>query len=125
LISKVEDNVKKFKAERLVVDSIALVEIFIKDEYLRKIALMHFIDRLKELNVTSILTGAVPEGMEALSTSGVIEFMTDSVVKLDFVPVAEEFKRTVTIRKMRRTDHSILIHPFEITKSGVKIIEIK
>jgi len=39
--------------------------------------------------------------------------------------VAEEFKRTLTVRKMRRTDHSILIHPFEITKKGVKIIEIK
>jgi len=124
LTSRIEKEAKKFKVKRLVVDSVSLVELFIKDEYLRKIALMQLIDRLKEMEITAILTGAIPEGQEALSTSGIIEFLTDSVVKLDFVPVAEEFKRTLTVRKMRRTNHSILIHPFEITKDGVKIIEI-
>jgi len=124
LVSQIVKAVKEFKAQRLVVDSVSLVELFIKDEYLRKIALMQLIDKLKELNITAILTGAIPEGQEVLSTTGIIEFLTDSVVKLDFVPVAEEFKRTLTVRKMRRTDHSILIRPFEITKEGVKIIEI-
>ena len=124
LASQIEKTIKDFKAKRVVVDSVSLVELFIKDEYLRKIALMQLIDRLKELGITAILTGAVPEGQEVLSTTGIIEFLTDSVIKLDFVPVAEEFKRTLTVRKMRRTDHSILIHPFEITREGVKIIEI-
>jgi len=124
LASQIENAIKQFKAQRIVVDSVSLVELFIRDEYLRKIALMQLIDRLKELNVTVLLTGAVPEGQEVLSTTGIIEFLTDSVIKLDFVPVAEEFKRTLTVRKMRRTDHSILIHPFEITKEGVRIIEI-
>jgi KaiC/GvpD/RAD55 family RecA-like ATPase len=71
-----------------------------------------------------LITGTIPEGSEALSLSGIIEFVVDGVIKLDFVPVAEEFKRTLTIRKMRRTDHSIYIHPFEITKEGLRIIEI-
>lgn len=124
LISRIEKEIKKFKAKRLVVDSVSLVELFIKDEYLRKIALMQLIDRLKELEITAVLTGAIPEGTQVLSTTGIIEFLTDSVIKLDFVPVAEEFKRTLTVRKMRRTDHSILIHPFDITKEGVKVIEI-
>ena len=97
LISKVEEAVKKFKAHRIVVDSVSLVEVFIRDEYLRKIALMQFVDRLKELGVTSVLTGTIPEGVEVLSSSGLVEFLTDSVVKLDFVPIAEEFKRTLTI----------------------------
>ncbi len=125
LLSRIENEVKKMKAKRLVVDSVSLVEIFIKDEYLRKIALMKLIDKLKELNVTSILTGTIPEDSGALSISGFIEFLTDSIIKLDFVPIAEEFRRTVTIRKMRRTNHSVLIHPFEITKRGIKILEIK
>jgi len=125
LISKIEEAVKDFGASLLVVDSLSLVESFIRDEYLKKVALMQFIDRLKGLGVTSLLTGAIPEGEEVLSTSGIIEFLVDSVIKLDFVPVAEEFKRTLTIRKMRRTDHSIYIHPFEITKTGIKIIELE
>jgi KaiC/GvpD/RAD55 family RecA-like ATPase len=125
LISKIEEAVKEFGATLLVVDSMSLVESFIRDEYLKKVALMQFIDRLKALGVTSLLTGTIPEGQEVLSTSGIIEFLADSVIKLDFVPVAEEFKRTLTIRKMRRTDHSIYIHPFEITKRGIRIIELE
>jgi len=125
LIFKIESAVRTFGAQRLVVDSISLVESFIRDDYLRKIALMQFMDRLKELNVTAIITGAIPEGEEVLSSSGLIEFLTDSVMKLDFVPIAEEFKRTFNVRKMRRTDHSVLIHPFDITKEGIRIIEIK
>ena len=125
LTSRIETAIREFGAKRLVVDSLSLVELFIKDEYLRKIALMQMIDRLKETNVTAVFTGTIPEGSEVLSTSGIIEFLADSVIKLDFVPVAEEFKRTLTVRKMRRTDHSVLIHPFEISKLGVRIIEIR
>lgn len=125
LISRIEEVVKEFGATLLVVDSLSLVESFVRDEYLKKVALMQFIDRLKDLGVTSVLTGTIPEGSEVLSTSGIIEFLVDSVIKLDFVPVMEEFKRTLTIRKMRRTDHSIYIHPFDITKTGVKIIEVE
>jgi KaiC/GvpD/RAD55 family RecA-like ATPase len=123
--ARVESAIREFGAKRLVIDSLSLVELFINDPYLRKIALMQMIDRLKETNVTSLLTGTIPEGIETLSSSGIVEFLTDSVIKLDFVPVAEEFKRTLTVRKMRRTDHSVLIHPFEISKSGVRIIEIR
>ncbi len=125
LISRIESYIKDFGAERVVIDSVSLIEAFIKDDYTRKVALMKLIDKLKELGVTSILTGTVQEDSNALSLSGVVEFLADSIIKLDFVPIAEEFRRTVIIRKMRRTDHTVLIHPFEITKKGIKIIEIK
>jgi KaiC/GvpD/RAD55 family RecA-like ATPase/intein/homing endonuclease len=124
LTKKIENAVKAIKAQRVVIDSISIIEMFIKDEYMRRVALMQLITNLKDLGVTSLITGTIPEGSEALSLSGIIEFVVDGVIKLDFVPVAEEFKRTLTIRKMRRTDHSIYIHPFEITKEGLKIIEI-
>lgn len=124
LTKKIEDAVKAIKAKRVVVDSISIIEMFIKDEYMRRVALMQLVTNLKDLGVTSVITGTIPEASEALSLSGIIEFVVDGVIKLDFVPVAEEFKRTLTIRKLRRTDHSIYIHPFEITREGIKIIEI-
>jgi len=125
LYSRIEEIVKKNNAKRLVIDSTTIIEMFIRDDYLRRVALMKLIGDLKKLGITTIVTGTVPEGTDMLSISGIIEFFVDSVVKLEFMPVAEEFKRTLTIRKMRRTDHSIFIHPFEITKNGLKIIEIK
>ena len=125
LYSNIEKIVKSINAKRLVIDSTTIIEMFIRDKYMRRVALMKLINNLKRLGVTTILTGSVPEGTDMLSLSGIIEFFVDSVIKLEFMPVAEEFKRTMTVRKMRRTDHSIFIHPFEVTKSGLKIIEIK
>ncbi len=121
---KIAEAITSKKIKRLVLDSVSIIEMFIKDEYLRKVAIMQLTDKLKELKVTSLLTGTIPEESQALSSSGVVEFVADSVVKLDFVPVSEEFKRTLTVRKMRRTNHSILIHPFEIAREGVKVVEI-
>lgn len=125
IAEKIAEGVKSLNAKRVVIDSVSILEMFIKDEYLARAALMQLVEKLKNLNVTAILVGTIPETSEALSGGGIIEYIADSVIKLDFVPVAEEFKRTLTIRKMRRTDHSVLIHPFEITKEGLKVIEIK
>jgi len=125
LSQKIENAVKETHAKRLVLDSVSIIEMFIKDEYLCRVAMMQLTDKLRELGVTSLLTGTIPEATEALSGGGIIEFIVDAIIKLDFVPVAEEFKRTLTIRKMRRTDHSIYIHPFDFTDTGLKVIEIK
>jgi KaiC/GvpD/RAD55 family RecA-like ATPase len=121
---KISEAIKLMRAKRVVLDSVSFIEMFIKDQYLARAALMQLVETLKEFQVTSLLTGTIPETSEALSGGGIIEYIVDTVVKMEFVPVAEEFKRTMTIRKMRRTDHSTLIHPFEISKNGMRIIEI-
>jgi len=125
LANKIESAIKETKAKRIVLDSISIIEMFIKDAYMCRVAMIQLTDKLREMGVTSVLTGTIPEATEVLSGGGIIEFIVDSIIKLDFVPVAEEFKRTMTIRKMRRTDHSIYIHPFDITDAGLKLIEIK
>ncbi len=125
ITDKIEKGIRELKAKRVVIDSVSIIEMFIKDPYLSRTVLIHMVEKLKSLGVTGLLTGTIPETSEGLSGGGIIEYIVDSVIKLDFVPVAEEFKRTLTIRKMRRTDHSVLIHPFSIEKDGLRIIEIK
>ena len=122
--STVSNTIRTIKAKRLVIDSISILEMFIQDPYLARVALMGLTEHLRALGVTTILTGEVSETSEGLSGSGIIEYLVDTVIRLDFVPVSEEFKRTVTIRKMRRTNHSTLIHPFEITKKGIRIVQL-
>jgi len=121
---KIIEATRSVKAHRVVIDSISFIEMFIKDKYLARAALLQLVESLKQSGVTSFLTGTIPETSEALSGGGIVEYIVDTVIKMEFVPVAEEFKRTLNIRKMRRTDHSTMIHPFEITKKGLKIIEI-
>ena len=124
ILNKIEESVNRVKARRAVLDSVSIVELFVKDEYISRVALTAIAEKFKELGVTSLLSATIPETHRGLSGSGVIEFIVDSIIKLDFVPVAEEFKRTLTIRKMRRTNHSTLIHPFDVTPLGLRVIEI-
>ena len=123
LSSRIEEAIRKTKSQRVVIDSISVWEMFISNGYMARVALFALLEKLKELKVTVAITGEVPETSEGLSGSGIVEYLVDGVIKLDFVPVSEEFKRTLTIRKMRRTNHSTLIHPFEVTSKGMKLIE--
>ncbi len=125
LFDKIEKLVRKSGAKRIAIDSISLIEMFIKDEYFAKVALMRLVEKLKEMGITSLLTTTVPEASEALSGKGIVEYIVDAILKLDFIPVTEEFKRTLLIRKMRRTNHSTLVHPLDITRDGMKLISIR
>ncbi len=124
LLSQIMDAIEEINADRVVVDSVSIIEMFIRDEYMARVALSSLLDHLREAGVTVLLTGTIPETSEGLSGGGIVEFIVDSVIKLDFVPVAEEHKRTLTVRKMRRTDHSTLIHPFAVQEDGLQVVDI-
>lgn len=122
-LNNVEKDVKEVNAERVVIDSVSLIEMFVKDKYLARAAISSLIEKLKSMGVTVMLVGTVPESSEGLTGGGIVEYLVDGVIKLEFTPVAEKYNRTLEIRKMRRTDHAIKIFPMEITDKGLKVIE--
>lgn len=124
LMNEVDDAIDRIGAERIIIDSISVIEMFIKDEYMARVALSSLLNNLREAGVTSLLTGTIPETSEGLSGGGIIEFLVDSILLLEFVPVAEGHNRTLTIRKMRRTDHDVAIMPFEIVPGGLQIVDV-
>ncbi len=121
LLSRVNTAIDEVYADRVIIDSISVIELFIKDEYLARAALSSLLDNLREAGVTAVLTGSVPETSEGLSGGGIIEYLVDTVMLLEFVPVSEGHDRTLTIRKMRRTDHDFSIMPISIQKNGVVV----
>ncbi|MEM0476476.1 MAG: ATPase domain-containing protein [Candidatus Aenigmatarchaeota archaeon] len=125
LLEKIDIAKRELNVKRVVIDSVSMIEQFLKDVYLARVGLSLLIDKLKSYEITTILTGTIEEGSEKLSGSGIVEFLVDAVIKLDFVPVSEEFQRTLTIRKMRRTNHSTYIHPFKITPEGIKVLKLE
>ncbi|MEM0324855.1 MAG: ATPase domain-containing protein [Candidatus Aenigmatarchaeota archaeon] len=125
LLEKIDIAKRELNVKRVVIDSVSMIEQFLKDIYLARVGLSLLIDKLKSYEITTILTGTIEEGSEKLSGSGIVEFLVDAVIKLDFVPVSEEFQRTLTIRKMRRTNHSTYIHPFKITPEGIKVLKLE
>lgn len=117
----IETNVKKINAERVVIDSVSALGLYVRDtpEIRRMIFNIAFL--LRKLNCTTILISEILPMQEALSRFGVEEFVTDSVTVLYYNRVGSQFSRSLTIWKMRDSEHSNKIHPYRITSKGITV----
>jgi len=115
----IETNVKKLNAERVVIDSVSALGLYVRDapEIRRMIFNIAFL--LRKLNCTTILVSEILPMQEALSRFGVEEFVTDGVIVLYYTRVGSQFSRSLTVWKMRNSNHSNKIHPYRITDKGV------
>jgi KaiC/GvpD/RAD55 family RecA-like ATPase len=102
-----------------VIDSITAVGIYYKTADLLRRELFKFSRFLKESGITTIIISETIEGRE--SRYGIEEFVADSLIRLDYESTEGEYRRTVTIRKMRFTKHDPLKHPFLIMDNGIEI----
>jgi KaiC/GvpD/RAD55 family RecA-like ATPase len=107
-------------AARIVIDSISMFELHTQDAFRLRKALFTLLNQLKKTNKVTLVTSEILEESKGLSRTGVIEFMVDGVIVLQFLGIAK-FKRSLMIRKMRLTDHSTDIHPFEIVVDGIEV----
>jgi KaiC/GvpD/RAD55 family RecA-like ATPase len=115
----IETNIKKINAERVVIDSISALGLYVKEapEIRRMIFNIAFL--LRKLNCTALLISERLPAQEALSRFGVEEFVTDGVIVLYYTRTGSQFSRAITIWKMRSSKHSIKLHPYRITEKGV------
>ncbi len=123
--------VKKNRAKRFVLDSLSVATMGWKESSMDigkiRSNIFSYIQGLKNLDITSLLIAEIPENeIKALSRFGFEEFIVDGVIILHYLEYAAGgTPRSLIIRKMRRTAHGNDIYPFEISKSGIKILPIK
>lgn len=116
-LNVISQMVKELGAKRLVIDSVSAFGVWFENTGLIRNLLFQFVDRLKNLDCTTLLTTETTGARRQFSAFGVEEFIVDGVIALYFTPP----HRSVFVRKMRGTDHSKTIHPFNITEKGVVI----
>jgi len=116
---------KKYGIKRCVIDSLSVFALYFEKPFMARKRLYSVFKLLNEIGVTTIVTAEIPEDSEKLSRLGLIEFMADGVIVLQYLPLGREFKRALQVRKMRMSDHSKNIHPFRINKKGINIFEPK
>jgi len=117
----VTEKINEVKAKRFVLDTLTLVASRL-DKIAIRAEISEFLRQLKKSGVTSILLSEIPEGTKTLSRFGIEEFLADSIVILHYLEFAAGgVPRSLTIRKMRRTDHGTDIYPLSITKNGLVI----
>jgi len=124
MASRINQALALVVAQRVVIDSMSLFEILTDNKYQIRHEFMDLLSILKNKGITTIVTAEVDElTPEALSRSSAIEFSADAVIKLDYIPSAEH-TRLLMVRKMRRSGHSHMLHPFELSKDGITIKQI-
>jgi KaiC/GvpD/RAD55 family RecA-like ATPase len=117
-LEAIKKQVEELGAKRLVIDSTTALGVLIKDSATIRNTLFKFVDSIKELGCTTILTAEIEGGSKTkFSAFGVEEFLVDGVVALYFTPP----HRSMFVRKMRGTNHDKNVHPFQIGADGVEI----
>lgn len=109
--------VKEMGAKRLVVDSTTAFGLWTPNPGRLRAVLYKFASALKDMDCTTLMTTEIKGGKTTFSAFGVEEFLTDGVIALYFTPP----HRNMFIRKMRGTNHSKSVHPFEINEKGINI----
>jgi KaiC/GvpD/RAD55 family RecA-like ATPase len=107
--------VKDLGAIRLAVDSTTAFGAWMSDIGKLRNLLFRFSDTLKDLNCTTVLT-AETDGQN-FSAYGVEEFVVDGIFMLYFIPP----NRSMFVRKLRGTKHSLTVHPCQITSTGIEV----
>jgi KaiC domain protein len=116
--------VREFDAERLVLDSVSLLEMMYDEQAQRRTEIFDFTKSLKEAGVTTMLTSEASESSPYASRHGIIEYLTDGVFILQYVRT--EFRETrlaVEIQKIRNANHSRETKPYEITGDGISVYQ--
>jgi KaiC/GvpD/RAD55 family RecA-like ATPase len=118
----IETNIEKIGAERIVIDPLTVISLFFEKPIEIRRSLLELDKLLKKLNCTALLTCEIPEGSHSISSFGIEEFTSDGIIVLNYLQYPSSgYPRSLTIRKMRSTNHDIEPHPFEI-KSGQGIV---
>lgn len=120
LAEMIYSAIETSKAKRLVLDSIAGLMLRFNEPSEVRRELYRISSLLNELKITSLLIGEADESGHQ-NSMGVEQFVTQGFVTLRISEVNERLERSLLIRKMRFTSHSMDRHRLDIDKSGIKV----
>jgi KaiC domain protein len=115
--------IEAFDAQRLVLDSVSLLEMMYDDRAKRRNEIYDFTQSLKRAGVTTMLTSEASDEHSYTSRHGIVEYLTDAVFVLQYVR-PDDFRETrlaIEIQKIRDSNHSRETKPYEITNEGISV----
>ncbi len=121
MVSDIENVITDNKSKCIAVDSISLLRLMMGNDVSYRRSLLALTSNLRRLNVTSLLTVEIPSSDRDKLRFEPEFFIFDGILVL--YQNSEVDKRTLTaeIVKMRGSNHSNMLAPYEITNSGFKI----
>jgi len=115
--------IEDFDADRLVLDSVSLLEMMYDNPAKRRTEVFDFTRSLKAAGVTTMLTSEASSEDAYTSRYGIIEYLVDAVFILQYVRPSNfrETRLAVEIQKIRDANHSRETKPYEITNEGISV----
>ena len=124
LIERIQYAIRKYKAKRVSIDSVtAVFQQYDAASVVRR-EIFRLVARLKQMNVTTVMTTERIDEYGPVARFGVEEFVSDNVVIVRNVLEGERRRRTVEILKLRGTTHMKGEYPFTITDDGMNIFPL-
>jgi KaiC domain protein len=115
--------IQEFGAERLLLDSVSLLEMMYDHPAQRRSEVFQFTRALKRAGVTTLVTSEANTTDPFTSRYGIVEYLADAVFVLQYVR-SNEFQETrlaIEIQKIRDANHSRQPKPYEITGEGISV----
>ena len=111
---------EEINAKRALIDSTTSVSFYLQDPAKIRIELLKLSTTLEVIGLTSMMTCELIDEAKP-SRFGVENFVTDGTIVLYYKRHENVRMRSMEIYKMRGSDHSKKIHPYDITPGGFVI----
>lgn len=118
--------IKRTQAKRVVIDSLSGFELALassfRDDF--RESLYRMVAVLTAMGVTVLMTAELEDRYEVLRFSSYGNaFLADAIVMQRYVEMEGQFKRVISVVKVRASDHSKDIRLFDISADGIAIGE--
>lgn len=111
------------KAQRIVLDSVSLLNMLADDEPNRRETLFALAKACRDAHATTVLTAEADPIHPEVSRDGLSEYVADGVVVLGYSTGADGRRVGLSLRvlKMRRTAHARTVQPYVIGPKGLVV----
>ncbi len=125
IVRTVYEIISQIGGKRVVIDSLPAFGLHFEDEAEVRIAIHRLNNLLLSSGCTSIITSEIIPGHDGISRFGVEEFIARGIILMEVYREGKEYKRSMTILKMRETDYDMRRFAFKIGKQGIVVLPHK
>lgn len=122
LFIRLRAAIQQVKAKRVLLDTIEVLFLSLKDEGIVRAELRRLFHWLKDAGVTAVVTAEIGEG--SLTRYGLEEYVADCVIVLDHRVNEQISTRRLRVVKYRGSAHGTNEYPFLIDDQGISVIPI-
>ncbi|HET9836911.1 MAG TPA: circadian clock protein KaiC [Candidatus Angelobacter sp.] len=122
LFIRLRAAIDSVKAKRVLLDTIEVLFLSLKNEGIVRAELRRLFHWLKDAGVTAVITAEVGDKM--LTRYGLEEYVADCVIVLDHRVNEQISTRRLRVMKYRGSSHGTNEYPFLIDDSGISVVPI-